>query len=157
MRQRMVKTVACKMPVARYFLWVGTVSLALLFIIDACFPPLPFRPTAGVPRTTVIRIYAEQKSSGPMVLDTRARATPVAVAADLAQPDSTPPSNDVILDRARQDLAQLQTVDTPPAQSKPAKPAVHHQRKTVRQHRGPPPPRIARQSQYAWFGERTWW
>jgi hypothetical protein len=145
------------MPVARYFLWVGAVLLAVLFIVDACLPTLPFRRSAGAP-TVTIRIYSEQKSPGPIVLDTSAPLTRVAIAADPLPPAPLPPASDAVPDRARQALAQLQTVDVPPPQpTRAKKPAVHHQHKMARQYAAPQPFRIANQSQYAWFGGRMWW
>lgn len=77
------------MPVARYFLWVGGVLLALLFIANACLPKLPEGRATDTPRP-VIRIYSERKWPERIVFDTStpmlhmaAAASPVQVAKDL--------------------------------------------------------------------------
>lgn len=57
------------MPLTRYFSYVGGVLLALLFILDACFPKLPIaaRPKVYSP---VIRIYSDRKWPDKIVYDT---------------------------------------------------------------------------------------
>src|SRR3984893_19032498 len=57
------------MPIARYFLFVGGVLLALLFISDAVLPQLPVadRANADLP---VIRIHSDRKWPERVVFDT---------------------------------------------------------------------------------------
>ncbi len=57
------------MPLARYFSFVGGVLLALLFILDACFPKLPVAAKAKV-YLPVIRIYSDRKWPERIVYDT---------------------------------------------------------------------------------------
>jgi hypothetical protein len=47
-----------QMPLARYFVWVGSVLLALLFIADAYLPKLPDTGNANAARRR--RFYAGQ-------------------------------------------------------------------------------------------------
>ena len=58
-----------RMPLARYFSIVGGVLLALLFILDACFPKLPVAAKAKV-YLPVIRIYSDRKWPERIVYDT---------------------------------------------------------------------------------------
>jgi hypothetical protein len=60
-----------KMPLARYFFFVGGVLLALLFVIDAYAPPLPVADrTEAAADFPVIRINSERKWPKPVVFDT---------------------------------------------------------------------------------------
>jgi hypothetical protein len=60
------------MPVARYFLYVGGVLLALLFVIDALVPREPVVASNGVPAVErpVVRISSTQKLPERVVYDT---------------------------------------------------------------------------------------
>ena len=57
------------MPLSRYFSFVGGVLLALLFVLDACFPELPVVAKAKV-YPPVIRIYSDEKWPERIVYDT---------------------------------------------------------------------------------------
>jgi hypothetical protein len=59
-----------RMPLARYFSFVGGVLLALLFILDARFPKLPASAKSKV-YPPVIRIYSDRKWPERIVYDTR--------------------------------------------------------------------------------------
>jgi hypothetical protein len=65
------------MPLARYFLYVGSVLLALLFVADAW---LPRRPVVdrGEPFQPVIRIYSDGKWPARVVYDTSVAMSPPA-------------------------------------------------------------------------------
>ena len=63
------------MPLARYFLFVGGVLLALLFISDAYLPKLPVSNRANS-HSAIIRIHSDQKWPERVVFDTT--QTPVA-------------------------------------------------------------------------------
>ena len=60
------------MPVARYFLYVGGVLLALLFVIDALVPREPVVASNGAPaiERPVVRISSTQKLPERVVYDT---------------------------------------------------------------------------------------
>ena len=57
------------MPLARYFSYVGGVLLALLFILDACFPKLPVLDRT-LDNSLVIRIHSDRKWPERIVYDT---------------------------------------------------------------------------------------
>ena len=57
------------MPLVRYFSFVSGVLLALLFILDACFPKLPVATKAKV-NLPGIRIYSDPKWPERIVYDT---------------------------------------------------------------------------------------
>ena len=143
------------MPVTRYFLWVGSVLLALLFVADACLPKLPARKAAASP-TSVIRIYSERERPERIVFDTSAPVPRVAATnpVDVNRAQQTAvvsPSPS----RAREAMAQLKTPD-PVQATKPSKPDAQRRQKIAKRNLAPPP-RIARRSQYAWFGGRSMW
>ena len=60
------------MPVARYFLFVGGVLLALLLAIDALFPQQAVVASRGASSVdkTVVRIRSDQKPPERVVYDT---------------------------------------------------------------------------------------
>ena len=59
------------MPLARYFLFVGGLLLALLFVADACLPKMPVAEAvnAGFDPAT-IRIHSDRKWPERVVFDT---------------------------------------------------------------------------------------
>src|SRR5258708_15546303 len=61
------------MPLARYFVFVGGVLLALLFVIDAVLPQLPAADanrTATAVDRSIIRIHSDRKWPERVVFDT---------------------------------------------------------------------------------------
>jgi len=153
------------MPMARYFLWVGGVLLVLLFIADACLPKLPVSVAADRPGP-VIRITSERKGPERIVFDTSAPMPSVAAAASSLQVNPVQERAAIIPDRTREAMAQSQMPDGARVQAEtPKKPEVQHRQKIARRYseRRPlwvvarPPPRISRQSHYAWFGGGMWW
>ena len=143
------------MPLMRYFVYVGGALLALLFIADACLPPLPeARASRSAADLSVIRIHSDTKWPERVVFDTtRPTITPVPapVVAQAAAPQektAAAPSKSGV----REAFAQL------PA---PAHPKV--KRKAVaRNYTGPPnyggPQRmlVAQQRPVAFFGSNIW-
>jgi len=142
------------MPVTRYFLWVGSVLLALLFVADACLPKLPARKATATP-APVIRVYSERQWPERIVFDTSAPLPRVA-ATNPVDLEPAQPTALVSPSRAREAMAQAKAPDPIRAQAtKPNKPDAQRQRKIAR--RSPPPPWIAHRSQVAWFGSRSMW
>ena len=143
------------MPLMRYFLYVGGALLALLFIADACLPPLPVaKASRSAADLSVIRIHSDTKWPERVVFDTtRPTITPVpaTVVAEAAAPQqktAAAPSKSGV----REAFAQL------PA---PTHPKV--KRKAVaRNYAGPPnyagPQRmlVAQQRPVAFFGNNIW-
>jgi hypothetical protein len=143
-----------QMPVARYFVWVGGVLLALLFIADACLPELPAGKAIDASRP-VIRIHSERKWPERIVFDTSAPMPHVAAAVGSLQVKHDETAA-IIPDRAREALAQLQSPNSTETQAKRKKQETRPLQKLARRHVARPPPGFARWPQYAWFGDRVW-
>lgn len=145
------------MPVARYFLWVGSALLVLLFIADACLPKLPAGKTDDTQKL-VIRIHSDKKWPERIVFDTSTPMPHVAIAASAVPVQPVQPRAAVVADRTREALAQLPVPDSPRIQAKrPNAQIAQRQQKIARRHVARPPVRIARRSDDAWFGGPMWW
>jgi hypothetical protein len=141
--------------VARYFVYVGGVLLALLFVIDACLPKLPV-VEASDSHMPVIRIYAQRQGPGPIVFDTNAvvPAAPVVAAASVPRPaavsDTTSSVRDALALASPPDTAKVQPADAKKAEGKQPPSRKVARRHTAPQHLAAPQP------QFAWFGPRMW-
>ena len=144
------------MPLARYFLHVGSVLLALLFIADACLPKPPavnhsdeFRP--------VIRIYSDRGWPERVVYNTGLAMNP-RVPTEISGPDIPTPervANGV--GRVREAFAALRLSDAKtiqPAHSAKAAARHGHPRRTAR--RMAPPMFLVAQRQFAGQVVRMW-
>ena len=152
------------MPVARYFLFVGGVLLALLFAVDALVPKEAVVASQAAPSVdkTVVRIRSDQKPPERVVYDTSlptivppraATAQAVVPSAPTAAPASA--SADASAQaRVRETFAQFV-----PAEAK--KPEPQRKRKVAKSR----PPmqiaqqrqmRVAQQSHFGFFGGPNW-
>lgn len=146
------------MPLARYFLSVGGVLLALLFIASAILPKLP-PPEEKVLHLPVIRIHSDRKWPERIVLDTSAPIIRVvqSAEAEVINPPAPPPPAGVIPPDLREALAQLQTPEAgqlQPPKLRPQEPK--RQRRIARKQLAPPVLLVARRTQYDWFGPTVW-
>jgi hypothetical protein len=147
------------MPVARYFLYVGGVLLALLFAIDAFAPQdvaVASHSAPGLDKSTV-RIHSVQKLPERVVYDTSlptivppAARSVVAAAAPRA-PDASAQA------RVRDTFAQF----VPAEAKKLEQPQAPKKRRIAKIHAYPPsnpPMRLAQQQQphFGFFGGPTW-
>jgi hypothetical protein len=144
-----------RMPLARYFLIVGGLLLALLIIADACMTTLPVVERADSNRVA-IRIRSEMKLPERVVLDT---TLPTLVAPQTASTDTSDPAaaaTDVPA-TAREAFAQLQSSNQVRV-TEPKKQALkqRRQRTVARRYVGPPTRMVARQPQFGWFGTWFW-
>src|SRR5450631_3809335 len=144
------------MPLARYFLFVGGVLLALLFVSDAYLPKLPdaVRADAALP---AIRIHTDRKWPERVVFDT---SLPTIAPAQVAKLEAGVPAPVTVADvstkvRVREAFAQLQLPDSkqpqPTDASKPEpKPEAKPQpkRRTAKRHVAPPMVLVSRQPQF---------
>ena len=147
------------MPIARYFLFVGGMLLALLVAIDALFPQQAAVVSQAAPSIdkTVVRIRSDQKPPERVVYDTSLPTiVPPVVTAKAATP---PPPTPVVADipaRARETFAQVV-----PEAKKP-EPQVQRKRKVAKVRQAPPMQfaqpqmRVAQQSHYGFFGGPSW-
>jgi hypothetical protein len=147
------------MPVARYFLFVGGVLLALLLALDALVPQQPVVASQAAPSIdkTVVRIRSDQKLPERVVYDTSIptivppTVTAQAVAPPVASADATAQA------RVRETFAQYV-----PAEAKKPEPQVQRKRKIAKIRPAPtmqfgqPQMRVAQQSQFGFFGGPRW-
>jgi hypothetical protein len=152
------------MPVARYFLFVGGVLLALLLAIDALVPQQAVVASQAAPSVnkTVVRIRSDQKLPERVVYDTSLPTIvrPPAVTAQVTAPVVAPPaaaSADATAQaRVRETFAQFV-----PAEAKKPEPQVQRKRKVAKSRPAPmqlaqPQMRVAQQSHFGFFGGSNW-
>jgi hypothetical protein len=150
------------MPVARYFLFVGGVLLALLLAIDAIVPQQAVVASQAAPSVnkTVVRIRSDQKLPERVVYDTSLPTIvpPTVTAQAVAPPVPAVASADASAQaRARETFAQF----VPPEAKKP-EPQVQRKRKVVKSRPAPPMQfaqpqmRVAQQSHFGFFGAPSW-
>jgi hypothetical protein len=151
------------MPLARYFVYVGGVLLALLLICSAYLPASPEMVSASAD-LPVIRIHSERKWPERIVFDTKIRpAAPVQTAKTEAVAPAPPPvaaemSTKV---RVRDAFAQLPFDPKLAASSDPKKPQpkLPPKRKVAKRHVAPPTMLVAQQPQqpqFGFFANNTW-
>ena len=153
------------MPIARYFLFVGGVLLALLVAIDALFPQQAAVVSQAAPSVdkTVVRIRSDQKLPERVVYDTSLPTIvpPMVVTAKAATPPA-PAVTPVAVDnpaqaRVRETFAQLvPETKKPEPQVQQRKRKVAKVRQAPMQFAQPPQMRVAQQSHYGFFGGPSW-
>jgi hypothetical protein len=163
------------MPVARYFLFVGGVLLALLVVIGSYVPQPQVETAVNAGANTdsdkpFIRINSERKWPEAVVYDTThppAVAAPVAVATNVPAPAPAisanarvreayaqfQPSDPKQMHSSKQVQAQMQPPAAKMAQSKP-----QPKRRVARNRMGPPMMLAAQQPQprFGFFFNSTW-
>jgi hypothetical protein len=147
------------MPLARYFSLVGGVLLALLFILDACFPKLPVAAKAKVD-LTVIRIYSDRKWPERIVYDT---SLPTIVPTSIATTEGIIPPPEPIADapagaKQREAFAMLPFFVDGSQASNARMPELkpQHHRKVARKRAPAPRVAMARHLQFGWFDRNFW-
>jgi hypothetical protein len=148
------------MPLARYFSFVGGVLLALLFVLDACFPKRPVAARTKV-YPPVIRIYSDRKWPERIVYDTSLPTigpSPVANAEDSAQKLETVAETSSGV-KQRESFAMLPSPSADRLQASATR--VHEprprRRANIVKKRAPTPSvAMARHQQFGWF-ERSFW
>ena len=144
------------MPVARYFLFVGGLLLALLFLVDAFAPQqmaVADHAAASINKSTV-RIASDQKWPERVVYDT-SLPTIVPPAATVQAAAALPRAAEATaLARARDSFAQFVPAEPGNGVKKP-EPQPPRKRKIAKTHSNPPI-RVAQQSHFGFFGAPTW-
>jgi len=113
------------MPLGRYFLYIGGVLLALLFIADWWLPSLGSESDPSDVDRTTIRIHSAQKWPAAVVIDTTLPTIvppPLSIAAAPAPPPPTRPVREAYA------LAEATPEIKPAEAAKPAKPHVRRAR-----------------------------
>ena len=148
------------MPVARYFLFVGGVLLALLLALDAFVPQQAVVASQAAPSVnkTVVRIRSDQKLPERVVYDTSLPTiVPPTVTAQAVAPPVPAVASATAQARVRETFAQFV-----PAEAKKPEPQVQRKRKIAKIRPAPPMQfgqpqmRVAQQSQFGFFGGPRW-
>ena len=139
------------MPVARYFLFVGGVLLALLLAVDAFVPQQAIVASQAGPSVdkTVVRIRSDQKPPERVVYDT-SLPTIVPSQAVTALAVVPPVADATAQARVRETFAQYV-----PAEAKKPESQVPRKRKVAKT-RPSQPTRVAQQSHFGFFGGSNW-
>lgn len=150
------------MPLARYFLFVGGVLLALLFFANDFLPQLPMvqRAEAG-PDRSILRIRSDKKWPERIVFDTSIPAVVAAPAARVVEASVAAPK--IVADastkiRVRDAFAQLPFNQKQAQLSEPKKPEPKPQRKRkiAKTRIAPPMVLVAQQPRFGAFASSTW-
>ncbi|HMM89720.1 hypothetical protein [Bradyrhizobium sp.] len=142
------------MPIARYFLFVGGVLLALLLAIDAFVPQQAVVASQAVPSVdkTVVRIRSDQKLPERVVYDTSLpTVVPPVVTAQAAAPAPTPAVAEIQAQtRVRETFAQFVP------EAKKSDPQAQQRKRKTAKTRSASQMRVAQQSHYGFFGGPSW-
>jgi hypothetical protein len=147
------------MPVARYFLLVGGVLLALLFLSNEVLPQLPVaeRVAEAGPSKSVIRISSDRKWPERVVFDTNMPTIVPAIApalvakAEAAVPAPAPVAEVSAQARGLQAFAQLK-----PSEPTKPEPKPQRKRKIAKTRVAPSMVVVAQQPRFGFFGNDTW-
>jgi hypothetical protein len=143
-----------RMPVARYFYYVGGLLLALLFIADAYLPKLPVAHWADEASYN-IRIHSDRKWPERIVYDTSLPTVTPPQIANMEQSAASPATIASAKPRVQEAFAQLPPSDANQLQSPDSKkrePKLQRQRQITKRHTPPPVLLVARQPRFDWFG-----
>ena len=158
------------MPLARYFLYVGGVLLALLFVVSAELPKAPVEQVTNTAADLpMIRIHTDRKWPERVVFDTSILAVTGPVAT-IAKAGTGAPAPIKVSDgaapdaptkvRVREAFAQFQPTEPKQLQPvDPKKPELKRpvKRKVARRHTAPPTMLIAQQPPpFGFFGKNIW-
>lgn len=141
------------MPIARYFLFVGGVLLALLLAIDAFVPQQAVVASQAAPSIdkTVVRIRSDQKLPERVVYDTSLPTIVPPVATAQAAPAAAPAVAEIAAQaRVRETFAQFVP------ESRKSEPQVQQRKRKIAKTRPASQMRVAQQSHYGFFGGPSW-
>ena len=142
------------MPVARYFLFVGGMLLALLFAIDSVVPAQIAVASHAAPSIdkTVVRIRSDQKLPERVVYDT---SLPTIVPPAPTVKVAAAPQPPVAIDITAQTQLRNTFAQFVPAEARKFERQVQRKRKVAKT-RSAQPVRLAQQSHFGVFGNSTW-
>jgi len=147
------------MPVARYFLFVGGLLLALLFALDAFAPQQVAVAINSVPSIdkTVVRIRSDQKLPERVVYDTSLPTiVPPTAKTQIAAVPPAPVADATAQAQVRDTFAQFVPAEAKKLEKQP-EPQARRKRK-IAKIRAAQPMRVAQQphSGFGFFGSNTW-
>src|ERR1700693_897988 len=139
-----------EMPLARYFLFVGGVLVALLLVSGWLLPKLPMTETAEMGADkSFLRISSDRKWPERVVFDTS--VAPIAPVQTATTKEAVaPPATVAVVDvtaKVREAFVQLEPPDPKKPESKP-----HRKHKIAKKHLAPPRVLIAQQQRFGFFG-----
>jgi hypothetical protein len=142
------------MPLARYFVFVGGVLLALLFISGSMLPKLPMAESAdpGIEKS-FLKINSDRKWPERIVLGTSVPPI-VPVQTAVTEQAVTPPATDAVAyvsARARDAFAQIKPSDPKKPEAKPTL-----KRKIAKKYLGPSRVLVAQQPRFGLFVSNIW-
>jgi hypothetical protein len=155
-----------KMPLVRYFLYVGGALLALLIITDTFLPKMPVVESLE-PNRPRIRLYFDQRWPERVVLDTGAQTVissqPSEVEVDISPAPSIAAKNSTgeasteagRSTNTREAFAELRPNNMLQS-ANPKMPKPEYERKIARRH-AQRMRLVWRQPYYGWSGNRYWW
>jgi hypothetical protein len=146
------------MPVARYFLYVGAILLALLFVADAYAPKAPVVNATEISNATetgvnksIIRIHSDRKWPERVVFDTN---LPTIVPAQAAETTGSVPAPKQVTEISAKTRALDSYAELKPAEPRKPEPKPQHKRKIAKHRIAPPVMMIAQQPRFGFFN--TW-
>ena len=145
------------MPVARYFLFVGGVLLALLFALDAFAPQQVAVASNSTPSIdkTVVRIRSDQKLPERVVYDmSLPTIVPPVAQTQIAAAPVAPLVDTNAQARVRDTFAQFVPAEAKKLE-KHIEPQAPRKRKVAKARSAQPPMRFAQQQHFGFFGS-TW-
>ena len=143
------------MPVARYFLFVGGVLLALLFLSNGVLPKLPVeaeRAETG-PSKSGIRIQSDRKWPERVVFDTN---LPTIVPPHTATIAVSAPAQTTVADVSARSRALQSFAELKPSEPKKPEPKPVHKRRIAKVRVAPPMVMVAQQPRFGFFDNNTW-
>ena len=143
------------MPVARYFLFVGGVLLALLLLSNEFLPQLPAeaaRAEAG-PSKPGIRIQSDRKWPERVVFDTN---LPTIVPPHTATIAISAPAQTTVADVSAKSRALQSFAELKPSEPKKPEPKPVHKRRIAKVRMAPPMVMVAQQPRFGFFDNNTW-
>jgi hypothetical protein len=141
------------MPLARYFLFVGGVLLALLLLSNEVLPKLPVEAEsaeAGRDKA-VIRIQSDRKWPERVVFDTNLPTIVPPQTVAVSAPAPTRVADISAKSRALQSFAELK-----PSEPKNPEPKPVHRRRIAKVRVAPPMVMVAQQPRFGLFDNNTW-
>ena len=147
------------MPVARYFLFVGGILLALLFALDAFAPQQLVVAGDAAPsiNKTVVRIRSDQKLPERVVYDTSLTTiVPPAVATQIAAAPAAPAADVGAQAQVRDTFAKFVPAEAKKFEKQPESQAPR--KRKIAKIRPALPMRVAQQPHFGFgfFGSNTW-
>ena len=143
------------MPLARYFLFVGGVLLALLLLSNEVLPKLPVeaeRAEAG-PSKPGIRIQSDRKWPERVVFDTN---LPTIVPPHTATIAVSAPAQTTVADVSAKSRALQSFAELKPSEPKKPEPKPVHKRRIAKVRVAPPMVMVAQQPRFGFFDNNTW-